>query len=123
VVPTRAQDRIGTGPLSAFLILLTLLLGSANAAAASGGGIRGPSARLGSGRHGATTAVLATPVRTSSDDDASDSGADRSLTPPRPGIVARRFWTWPDAGFPAGALAAVPAPAAASYRARAPPAS
>ena len=122
-MPTGAHDRIGRRPFSALLILLTLLLGSANAAAAAGNGVRAPSARFGSGRHGPATALLATATRTSSDDDASGSGTGPLLGPSRPGIVTRRLWTLPQTEFPVGLRAAAPEPPGAYYRARAPPAS
>jgi hypothetical protein len=120
-VPTTAQDRVPRGPLAALLILLSLFLGSATAAA--GADLRGPATRLGSSRPGSATALLPTAARNSLGDETSGAAAGPSVLPSAPGLVTERLWTRPRAEFPSGAWIAVPKPAGASYRARAPPAS
>jgi hypothetical protein len=121
-VPTPAQDRVRRGPFAALLILLSLLLGSANAAAA-GGDVRAPASRLGSSRQGSATALLPSGTRNPLDDEASGGGTGPSLLPPTPGIVTERLSTRPEAEAPTRARSAVPGLRIASYRARAPPAS
>ena len=120
-MPTTAQDRVRRGPFAALLILLSLFLGSATAAA--GTDLRGPSTRLGSSRHSPAAALLPSPARSSLEDEASDSGSGPSLRPSAPGIVTEGLPARPRAGFRPAAQASIPQPASASYRARAPPAS
>jgi hypothetical protein len=120
-VPTTAQDRVGRGPFGALLLLLSLLLGSG--AAAAGSDVRGPVARLGPGRHGAATAVLASGTRNDSDDEAPGTGGGSSVPPSAPGLVTQILWARPLADAPCGDEVALPRPTCASYRARAPPAS
>jgi hypothetical protein len=121
-VRTTAQDRASRGPLAALLILLSLLL-SAGTAAAAGGDVRGPAARLGSSRHGASTALLPPGARNPLDDEISGSDGDPSLLPPGPAVVTERLWARPLAKAPSLEPGSVPVPPSASYRARAPPAS
>src|SRR5688500_9855467 len=115
-VPMPAQDRIIRGPFAALLILLSLLLGSAGAAAA-GSDSRGPGARPGSSRPGAAAALLPSGPRNSLDDEASGEGAGASLPPSEPGIVTQALWAGPPAEAASAASSAVPRPAAANYRA------
>lgn len=122
-MPNRAQDRVRRGPFAALLILLSLLLGSANAAAAAGGDIQAPASRLGSSRQGSATALLPSGTRNPLDDEMSGGGTGPSLLPSTPAIVTEPLWARPRAEAPLPALADVPGPAAAPYRARAPPAS
>lgn len=117
-MPMPAQDRMSRGPFAALLILLSLLLGSASAAA--GSDLRAPGARAGSSRNGAATALLPSGPRNSLDDEASGEGA--SLPPSGPGIVTEILWARPLAEAPSAARSAIPRPAGAPYRARAPPA-
>jgi hypothetical protein len=120
-VPMPAQDRMKRGPLAALLILLSLVLGSASTAAA-GNDLRGPAARPGSSRHAA--ALLPSLTRNTPDDEAlGDGGAGSPLPPSAPGIVTQALWARPLPEAASAAWNAVPQPAAASYRARAPPAS
>ncbi|MGA9582968.1 MAG: hypothetical protein WBR13_13470, partial [Allosphingosinicella sp.] len=67
-MPTTGQDRAGGGPFAALLILLSLFLGSTTAAAA-GADPRGPSTRLGSGRHNVAAALLPTGARHAVEDE------------------------------------------------------
>ena len=119
-MPKTAQDRVSRGPFAALLILLSLFLGSATAAGAD---LRGPSTRLGSGRHNPAAALLPSATRSSLEDEDRASGTGPSLLPSIPGIVTEGLRAPPRAGFPPDARAAAPRPASASYRARAPPAS
>lgn len=121
-MPTTAQDRVRRGPFAALLILLSLLLGSANAAAA-GTDLRGPASRLGSSRHGATAALLPAGTRNPLEDEASAGGTGPALSPSRPGIITERLWARPSAETRSQPQDAFPQSAGASYRARAPPAS
>lgn len=118
-MPTPAQDRMRRGPLAALLILLSLVLGSASSAA--GSDLRGPAARPGSSRQ-ASAALLPSATRNNLDDDASGEGADSSLPPSAPGIVTQALWARPLPEAPSATSKAVPRPAHAAYRARAPPA-
>src|SRR5687768_4765301 len=115
-----AQDRIRRGPFAALLILLSLVLGSAGAAAA-GHDVRGPAARPGSSRH-AAAALLPSATRNTLDDEVRRDGTG-SLPPSAPGIVTETLWARPPAKAASAAWSAVPGPAGAPYRARAPPAS
>jgi hypothetical protein len=115
-----AQDRIRRGPFAALLILLSLVLGSAGAAA-TGNDVRGHAARPASSRH-AAAALLPSATRNTLDDEAPREGVG-SLPPSAPGIVTETLWARPLAEAPAAAWDEVPEPASASYRARAPPAS
>src|SRR5688572_31522794 len=90
-----AQDRLRRGPFAALLILLSLVLGSAGAAAA-GNDVRGPAARPGSSRH-AAAALLPTATRNTLDDDVRRDGAGSSLPPSAPGIVTETLWARPPA--------------------------
>lgn len=117
-MPKTAQDRVRKGPFAALLILLSLVLGSATAAA--GADLRGPSARLGPARHNSGAALLPSPARSSPDDDAPGSGP--SLLPSGPGIVTERLAARPSADFLPFDRSDVARPASANYRARAPPA-
>lgn len=119
-MPTSGQDRAGGGPFAALLILLSLFLGSTTAAA--GADPRGPSTRLGSGRHNVAAALLPTGTRHSIEDEEPGSDSGPSVLPSAPGIVTERLWARPAAGFPSGTGAAATPPPTASYRARAPPA-
>jgi hypothetical protein len=119
-VPTTAQDRTGRGPFAALLILLSLFLTSGTATA--GQDLRAP-ARLGSSRQAAASAIVPTATRNPLDDEPAGTGADPSVPPSAPGVVSVRLWTRPAVEGPAAAWAAIPRPAAAAYRARAPPAS
>lgn len=121
-MPMPAQDRIIRGPFAALLILLGLLLGSANAAAA-GGDLRGPGARPGSSRYGAAAALLPSGTRNALDDEAPGEGTGPALPPSAPGIVTQALWARPAAEAPSAQASARPRPAGGSYRARAPPAS
>jgi hypothetical protein len=118
-VPTTAQDRVRKGPFAALLILLSLFLSSATAA--SGADLRGPSTRFGAGRHNTAAALLPSPARSPLDDETPGSGP--SLLPSVPGLVTEKLPARPEAEFRPSARSAVPRPASASYRARAPPAS
>ena len=117
-MPSAAQDRVRRGPLAALLILFGLLLSSGPAAA--GSGLREPAVRLGPARQAASTAILPPGTRNPLDDEASGAGA--FLPPSATGIVTAFLWSRPAAEAPSGAFAALPEPARASYRARAPPA-
>lgn len=117
-MPNTAQDRVRKGPFAALLILLSLMLGSATAAA--GADLRGPSTRLGSSRQGPVTALLPSPARSSPDDEAPSPGP--SLLPSAPRIVTERLAERPSAEAPPPVLSGAARPAGASYRARAPPA-
>lgn len=119
-MPMQAQDRPGRGPFAALLILLSLVLGSASAAAA-GSDLRGPAARPGSSRQ-ASVALLPSATRNSLDDEASGEGEGSSLPPSAPGIVTQALWARPLPEASSSASNAVPRPAHAPYRARAPPA-
>lgn len=121
-MPNPAQDRVRRGPFAALLILLSLLLGSANAAAA-GSDIQAPASRLGSSRQGSATALLPSGTRNPLDDEMSGGSTGPSPLPSTPGIVTGPLWARPRAEAPLPALVAAPGPAAAPYRARAPPAS
>ena len=121
-MPTPAQDRLKRGPLAALLILLSLMLGSASAAA-GGGALNGPAARPGSARHGAATALLPSGTRNALDDEAAGEGPGSALPPAAPEIVTKALWARPAGEAASAAWSAIPRPAAASYRARAPPAS
>jgi len=118
-VPTPAQDRVRRGPFAALLILLSLVLGPA--AAAAGGDYRGPAPRLGSGRHTVATALVPSTARNPLDDEAS-GGGDPFVLPPRPSVVTEPLQPRPGAGFAPRAGSATPPSAVASYWARAPPA-
>ena len=120
-MPMPAQDRMKRGPFAALLILLSLVLGSASASAASD--IRAPGARPGSNRHGATAALFSPGTRNAFDDEVTGDGPGPALAPSAPAIVTQALWARPAAEVPVIAPAATPRPAAASYRARAPPAS
>lgn len=120
-MPTRAQSGASRGPFAALLILLSLVLGSA-ASTAAGADLRGPSTRLGSTRQGPSAALLAAPARSALEDEAPGSGSGAFGLPHRPAIVTERLWTGPEARIRAAAPATRASPAAASYRARAPPA-
>ena len=117
-----AQDRVRRGPLAALLICLGLFL-AAGSAAAAGSGIEAPAVRPGPGRHNAATFVLPSGTRNPLDDEASGGGAGPSVLPSAPGIVTHRLPARPRADAASVAAAAVPRPAGAAYRARAPPAS
>lgn len=117
-MPSTAQDRSHRGPLAALLILLSLFLTSGTAAA---GNDPRPSARPGSSRNGAATALLPASVRTSPDDEA--PGAGPSVLPAAPAIATERLQPRRSAGFGSISRTAIPRGAGASYRARAPPAS
>ncbi len=119
-MPTTAQDRTSRGPFAALLILLSLCLGSAPAAAA-GADLRGPTPRLGSGRHAPAAALLPASARSQSDDEASGSGP--SLLPSLPGIVTEALTALPGAETGPAARVSIPKRSSAFYRARAPPAS
>ncbi|MET1110074.1 MAG: hypothetical protein ABWX67_00960 [Allosphingosinicella sp.] len=121
-MPTRAQDRVGRGPFAALLILLSLFLTSATAAAGAGQDLRAP-ARLGSSRHAAASAIVPSGTRNPSDDEPLGTGADSPVPPSAPDIVTDRLGTRPSAESSSAAWAAIPRPAASAYRARAPPAS
>lgn len=120
-MPKAAQDRIRRGPFGALLILLSLFLGSATATAAAAD-FRGPAARLGSARPATAPALLPPGTRNLLDDEAPRSGLGPVLPPSRPGILTGRLSTRPSAETASDARAALPRPATASYRARAPPA-
>ncbi len=120
-MPNPAQDRIRRGPFAALLILLGLVLGSANAAASYD--LRGPASRLGSSRQGTAPALLPAGTRGSVADEASGAGTGPSLLPSTPGIVTERLSARPRAETPWRAESAVPGSPTAAYRARAPPAS
>lgn len=121
-MPTRPQDRMHGGPFAALLILLSLLMGSATAAAA-GADPRGASTRLGSGRHNVAPALLPAGTRHSLEDEEPGSDSGPYVLPSAPGIVTERLWERPPAELPSGTGAeAPPPPPTASYRARAPPA-
>jgi len=120
-VPTPAQDRIHKGPFAALLILLSLVLSSG--AAAAGSDLRGSAARLGPSRYGAATALLPSGARNPLDDEAKGTGAGAAVPPAAPGLVTHRLWARPLAQGPSGGPVALPKPANAPYRARAPPAS
>lgn len=121
-MPTTAQDRVRRGPLAALLILLGLFLTSGTAAATSFD-LRAPASRLGSSRQGTAAALLPPGARNPLDDETSAGGAGPPLLPSEPGIVTERLPARPRAETPSLAQAAGPRPAAAAYRARAPPAS
>jgi hypothetical protein len=120
-VPMTAQDRVRRGPFGALLILLSLFL-SSGAAAAAGNDLHEPLARLAPSRHGAATAVLPSGTRNPLDDEATDSGGGPAVPASGAGLVTERLWARPLADAPSGDRAALPRPASASYRARAPPA-
>ena len=120
-MPKPAPDRVSKAPLAALLLLLSLFLTTGTAAA--GNGIGAPATRLGSGRHGNATALLPTVTRNPLDDETSGSGGDPSLLPSRPIVVTERLWARPGAEAPSSERGAPVPPPAASYRARAPPAS
>ncbi|HYW15560.1 MAG TPA: hypothetical protein VE891_05335 [Allosphingosinicella sp.] len=116
-----AQDRVRKGPFAALLILLSLFMGSATAAA--GADLRGPSTRLGSSRHNPATAFLASGIRNPLDDEGRDSAGGPATFPFGPAVVTETLETRPAAGFRPADRAAAQRPSTASYRARAPPAS
>ena len=119
-MPKTAQDRIVGGPFAALLILLSLFL--ASSPAAGGTDLRSSTARPGSTRPG-TAALLASGTRTVSDDEAQGAGAGSAALPSGPAIVTETLPARPSADAPSDSRPALPRPAAASYRARAPPAS
>lgn len=121
-MPTAAQDRVRKVPLAALLILLSLVLGSANAAAA-GSDLREAASRLGSTRQGAAAALLPPTTRNLLDDDEAGAGAGPWVLPSTPGIVSERLPARPAAEAVPQSRSEIPAPARAAYRARAPPAS
>jgi hypothetical protein len=121
-VPNPAQDRIGRGPFAALLILLSLLLGSANAAAAHGD-IQAPASRLGPSRQGSAAALLPSGTRNPLDDEMTGGGGGPCLLPSAPGIVTERLPARPRSEAAPGVRTPAPRPAGACYRARAPPAS
>jgi hypothetical protein len=100
---------------------LSLFLTSATAAGA-GQDYRAP-ARLGSSRHAAASAVVPSGTRNPLDDEAFGPDTDSSVPPSAPRIVTGRLWTRPSLEGKSAVWAAIPRPAVASYRARAPPAS
>jgi hypothetical protein len=120
-VPTTAHDRIRRGPLAALLLFLSLFLTAGTAAANSHS--PASAARLGPSRHGSATALLPAGTRNPLDDEASSAGAGPAVAPSGPALVTERLWERPGAEAPSYGWAAVPRPAGASYRARAPPAS
>lgn len=120
-MPTRAQDGNRRGPLAALLIVLSLFLGSATAAASAD--VRGPSTRLGSSRHNAAAALLPSGARNSPDEEVSGAGGGQSLLPCGPAILTESLSARPLPEVPSVEWAAIPRPGSASYRARAPPAS
>ncbi|HEX9948063.1 MAG TPA: hypothetical protein VGA98_11030 [Allosphingosinicella sp.] len=120
-MPTTAQDRIRGGPFGALLILLSLFLGSATATAAASD-FQGPATRLGSSRPNVAPALLPPAARNALDDEAPGSGIGPSLPPAAFGVVTGRLWTRPGAETASVTRSAIPRPASASYRARAPPA-
>ncbi|HET9639693.1 MAG TPA: hypothetical protein VFP12_10835 [Allosphingosinicella sp.] len=120
-MPTTAQDRVSRAPLAALLVLLSLFLASGTAATANSD-LRAP-ARLGPSRHAAASAIVPSGTRSSLDDEPAGAGPESSVPPSAPGIVTERIGTRPSAGQPSAPSAAIPRPAVASYRARAPPAS
>jgi hypothetical protein len=119
-VPTTAQEKVSRAPLAALLILLSLFLSSGTAAA--GADFRAP-ARLGPSRHNIAAAVLPSGSRNPLDDELSGAPADANLPPSRPVIVTERLWARPLTESRFAPWAAIPRPAGAAYRARAPPAS
>lgn len=121
-MPTRAQDRVGRGPLAALLVLLSLFLASGTSVSASDD-LRAPASRLGSSRPGAAAALLPSGTRNPLDDEISGGGAGPTLLPSEPGIVTERLWARPRAEAPSAASAVVRPAAGGPYRARAPPAS
>lgn len=118
-MPAPAQDRVKRGPLAALLLLLSLVLGPA--AAAAGGDLRGAAPRLGTGRHTVVTALAPSNPRNPLDDEAVGDG-DPFALPPVPRIVTEPHSSRPVAGFAGQPTAAAPRPATPAYRARAPPA-
>lgn len=120
-MPTTAQDRVGRGPLAALLIFLSLFL-AAGTAAAAGADPRIPAARPGPSRHGTAAALLPPATRNALDDEAYGAGDGPAVLASAPSIVTERLWARPPAEARSGATPAAPRPAAASYRARAPPA-
>lgn len=120
-MPTTAQDRTGRGPFAALLILLSLVLGSATAAAASVE-TSGPATRLAPARQNGAAALLPSAARNPLEDEANGTGAGPSVLPYPPGIVTERLSARPGAESPSAVPAAVPRRAILPYRARAPPA-
>ncbi len=117
---TPAQERIGRGPFGALLILLSLLVGSGNAAAASAD-LR-HSARLSPSRQSAAVALLPSAARSTAQDEACASGGDPADSPSGPRVVAERLRAG-RAALPAfGHQAELPRTTGLSHRARAPPA-
>lgn len=117
-MPTPAQDRVSRGPFAALLILLSLVLGPA--AAAAGGNFSGPAPRLGSGRH-TVAAVLAPSTTRNPLDDEAVGGGDPLVLPPHPRIVTEALQSRPGTDLSPRSSAAIPPSAVAPYRARAPP--
>lgn len=118
-MPTGSKDRVSRGPVAALLILLSLFLGSANAAAAHGPG--GQESRLASSRQRTAAALPPSGIRNPAEDEPPAAGP--FLHPPRPGVVTERLAARPRADGPSASRAAIPRPSDSSYRARAPPAS
>ncbi len=116
---TPAQERIGRGPFGALLILLSLLVGSGSAVAASAD-LR-HSARLSPSRQSAAVALLPSAARSAVEDEACASG-DPADSPSGPRVVAERLRAG-RAALPAfGHQAELPGTTGLSHRARAPPA-
>jgi hypothetical protein len=116
-----AQDRVRKAPLGALLFLLGLFL-SSGAAASSTNDLHEPLARLGSSRQGASTALLQSGNRNSSDDDILGMDGGASVPPSAASVVTQWLWARPLAEASCPRSAALPQAASASYRARAPPA-
>ena len=121
-MPATVHHRVRRGPFGALLILLSLLL-STGTAAAGGNDIRASLARLGQSRHGAAATILPFGTRNSLDDEAPGTGGGSAVPSTGPSLVTQILWTRPLGDAPSSDRAALPRPAGASYRARAPPAS
>ena len=121
-MPATVHDRVRRGPFGALLILLSLLLGAGTAAAA-GSDSHFSLARLGQSRHGAAATILPFGTRNPLDDEAPGTDGGSALPSTGPGVVTQFLWTRPLGDAPSADRAPLPQPAAAAYRARAPPAS
>jgi hypothetical protein len=120
-VPATVHHRVRRGPFGALLILLSLLLSAGTAAAGSDS--RASLARLGQSRHGTAATILPFGTRNSLDDEAPGTGGGSAIPSTGPSLVTQILWTRPLGDAPSSDRAALPRPAGASYRARAPPAS
>ena len=102
------------------LMVLSLILGSGNAAVARQAGE--PAARAGPDRHGTAAAFARAPERRFLSDDASESKTESTAPPRRAGVVTDLLGIIQSSDTAPAAALLVPQPGTTPYRARAPPA-